>query len=101
MVSMALVALGALFAFIAFIEFLPMPGVNLFAGFGSIVVSGFAFGTTWFFRGSDNDYIERGQSVRHWAKAIVISTEIVAGLIIVLWAAVNDPNMLREISSGF
>lgn len=101
MATKALVILGVLFAFIALLEFLPMPDVNLFVGLGSIVVSGFAFGTAWFFRGSDNDYIERGQSVGHWAKAIVISTEIVVGIIIVLWAAVNDPNMLREISSGF
>lgn len=101
MASMVLVVLGGLLSFIALIGLLPMPDVNLFVGFGSIVVSGFAFGTAWFIRGSETDHIEREESLRHWAKAIVISTEIVAGFIIVLWAAVNDPRMFRDMLSGF
>lgn len=99
-----LVAFMAVFELIGLQQILPgsrLGSWDLFVGLSALFVSGFSFGTAWFTRVSGQDYIERGQSGLHWAKAIVISTEIVAGLIIVLWATVYDPNMLRDMLSGF
>lgn len=110
MIRVFMVITGCLLVWIALVELILIPKEvpnyqltdwDRFVGFGSILASGILLGTKWFYRGSESDHIERGESLRHWAKAIVISTEIVAGLVIVLWAAVNDPNMLRDMLSGF
>ncbi len=100
--------IGIIASFIAIFELIAVQKINsgfrlgswdLFVGLSSIIVSGLAFGTAWFLRGTESQYTARreGSMLKQWMEISFIHTAVVGLFIGAVGLALNDQGTLRTI----